>query len=360
MVNWSLAWEGEVREFTGLGLVERVWITEVPPGGCFNRIALREVRGKVVDYPYPVFILPGMTSHGEQLIHVSWHSIQPIEPSIPDSMIPIYLAKNGFLVYTIDYRTHFVMPDTKDLSFMFDWGWDAWLSDIKESINKIREVSGKDKVILIGESFGGIASMNYVVTHPEDVRAIVLLDGAPIRAAPIQALPIRTVEDIRNTKLYAVPSALAGAQYAGGMHVTIWLKALYNPSLPSPDPKFKTLSEHLMDTLYRQGMVNPYSYPNTPYQVAFAILSTFDPYWPTRLFIEPMDRFRDKYLEVKVPIIAIISELLGTKLFDADLIRKLTNDIIILNGYGHLDVYANPNNVKDVNEPVLNWLKRIK
>ncbi len=36
------------------------------------------------------------------------------------------------------------------------------------------------------------------------------------------------------------------------------------------------------------------------------------------------------------------------------------NDILILDGYGHLDVYANPNNVKDVNEPVHNWLVRIK
>lgn len=43
-----------------------------------------------------------------------------------------------------------------------------------------------------------------------------------------------------------------------------------------------------------------------------------------------------------------------------DLVRILMNDILILDGYGHLDVYANPNNVKDVNEPVHNWLVRIK
>ncbi|ADN50976.1 alpha/beta hydrolase [Vulcanisaeta distributa] len=358
MPGWKLAWEGSIKEFPDL--TERVWVTERPPGGCYNYIALREVRGKNVTYPHPVLILPGMTSHGEQLIHVSWHGIQPIEPAIPDSMIPIYLARQGYLVYTIDYRTHFVLPDVKDLSFMVDWGWDAWLSDIRETINMIKEITGKDKVVLIGESFGGIASMNYVTAYPNDVRAIVLLDGVPIRSSVLQALPIRSIEELRSSKLYAVPSILTGAKYPGSIMNTVWLKALYNPTLPSPEPGFRTLSDYLMNIAYNQGLANPYSYPNSPPQAIFAVMATLDPYWPTRLFIEPMDQFRAKYTEVKVPILAVISGLFGMRAADIDLMRRLTSDIIILDGYGHLDVYANPNNVKDVNEPVHNWLVRVK
>ncbi|GAB6946756.1 hypothetical protein JCM16161A_08860 [Vulcanisaeta sp. JCM 16161] len=259
MQRWKLTWEGGIKEFPDL--TERVWITERSPGGFFNHIALREVRGEDVTYPYPVLILPGMTSHGEQLIHVSWHGIQPIEPAMPDSMIPIYLARRGYLVYTIDYRTHFVLPEIKDLSFMVDWGWDAWLSDIKEAINMIKEVTGKDEVILIGESFGGIASINYVTAYPNDVRAIVLLDGAPIRSSVTQALPVRNIDELRASKLYAVPSILAGAKYPGNVVNTIWLKALYNLTLPSPEPGFKTLSDYLMNMVYNQGLANPYSYP---------------------------------------------------------------------------------------------------
>ncbi|WP_243679909.1 hypothetical protein [Vulcanisaeta souniana] len=49
-----------------------------------------------------------------------------------------------------------MLPDVKDLSFMVDWGgWDTWLSDIREAINMIREVTGKDKVILIGRALVG-------------------------------------------------------------------------------------------------------------------------------------------------------------------------------------------------------------
>ncbi|MGC8606729.1 MAG: alpha/beta hydrolase [Vulcanisaeta sp.] len=358
MPDWKLTWEGSIKEFPDL--TERVWVTERPPGGCFNYIALREVKGRDVTYPYPVLILPGMASHGEQLIHVSWHGIQPIEPAIPDSMIPIYLVRRGHLVYTIDYRTHFVLPDVKDLSFMLDWGWETWLGDIKETVNKVMEVSGRDRVILIGESFGGIASMNYVTIHPEDVKTIVLLDGAPIRASVIQTLPVRSVDDIRASKLYAVPSILTGGKYPGNMVNTVWLKALYNPAIPSPEPGFKTLGDYLMNIAYNQGLANPYSYPTSPPQAIFAVLATLDPYWPVRLFIEPMDQFRTKYVEVKVPILAIISGLFGMKVADMDLVKRLMSDVIILDGYGHLDVYANPNNVRDVNEPVHKWLIRIK
>ncbi|BDR91717.1 alpha/beta hydrolase [Vulcanisaeta souniana] len=358
MPSWKLTWEGGIREFPDL--TERIWVTERPPGGCLNYIALREVRGKDVTYPHPMLVLPGMTSHGEQLVHVSWHGIQPIEPAIPDSMIPIYLAKRGYLVYTIDYRTHFVLPDVKDLSFMVDWGWDTWLSDIREAINMIREVTGKDKVILIGESFGGIASMNYVTVYPSDVKAIVLLDGAPIRTSVLQALPVRTIDELKTSRLYAVPSILTGGKHPGNIMNTIWLRALYNPTLPSPEPGFKTLSDYLMSIAFNQGLANPYSYPNSPPPAILAVMATFDPYWPTRLFIESIEHYRAKYTEVKVPMLAVISGLFGIKAADIDLMRKLTSDIIILNGYGHLDVYANPNNVKDVNEPVHNWLVRIK
>ncbi|WP_446752120.1 hypothetical protein [Vulcanisaeta sp. JCM 16161] len=73
-----------------------------------------------------------------------------------------------------------------------------------------------------------------------------------------------------------------------------------------------------------------------------------------------MDQFRAKYTEVKTPMPAIISGLFSMKMVDMDLMKGLTSDVVILNGYGHLDIYVNPNNVEDVNEPVYKWLIRIK
>jgi pimeloyl-ACP methyl ester carboxylesterase len=354
MADWLLTWEGPINEVAGL--TERIWIIEREPGSCFDRIALREVRGGEVRYPYPVLILPGMFSHGEQLIHVSWHGIQPTISLTqhPDTAIPLYLAKRGFLTYTVDYRTHFVMPDTKDLSFMLKWGWDAWLSDIKVVVDKVKELGGKDEVILIGESFGGIASMNFASVDQESIKAIVFLDGAPIKEQAPRVISAASISELEAKKLYAVQS-LIGLEFSGGLANQVWLRALYNPSLPSPSPNFRTLADYLVDVLYRAGLANPYSYPYTPKEVAFAVMATFDPYWPARLLIEPTDKFRVGYGNVRVPTLAIVSEF-GMRIVDMEVLSRINTKIIALKGYGHLDVYVNPNNVKDVNEPVYDWL----
>jgi len=84
-------------------------------------------------------------------------------------------------------------------------------------------------------------------------------------------------------------------------------------------------------------------------------MATFDPYWPARLLIEPTDKFRVGYGNVRVPTLAIVSEF-GMRIVDMEVLSRINTKIIALKGYGHLDVYANPNNVKDVNEPVYDWL----
>ncbi|WP_243679908.1 hypothetical protein [Vulcanisaeta souniana] len=106
--------------------------------------------------------------------------------------------------------------------------------------------------------------MNYVTVYPSDVKAIVLLDGAPIRTSVLQALPVRTIDELKTSRLYAVPSILTGGKHPGNIMNTIWLRALYNPTLPSPEPGFKTLSDYLMSIAFNQGLANPYSYPNSP------------------------------------------------------------------------------------------------
>ncbi len=84
-------------------------------------------------------------------------------------------------MYVIDYRTHFVptnINDTSQLSFMADWGWDQWISDMKEAVDKAKEVSGATKMFIAGQSFGGNAAIFYASKYwQQDVQGIILLDG---------------------------------------------------------------------------------------------------------------------------------------------------------------------------------------
>ena len=67
----------------------------------------------------------------------------------------IYWANRGFDVYTMDTRDYFVSQNfnlsqyafnTTQLSFMANWGWDQWISDMKEAVGKTKEVSGVQRV----------------------------------------------------------------------------------------------------------------------------------------------------------------------------------------------------------------------
>jgi pimeloyl-ACP methyl ester carboxylesterase len=95
-------------------------------------------------------------------------------------LLPRYLAANGYDVYTIDYRTSFIPKYTqgRQLAFMKDWGWDCFVSDIKEAIEQAKRLSGQNKLFLAGESFGGMLAMNYASKHwGEDLKGLILLDG---------------------------------------------------------------------------------------------------------------------------------------------------------------------------------------
>ncbi|TCK73620.1 alpha/beta fold hydrolase [Acidipila rosea] len=54
-------------------------------------------------------------------------------------------------------------------------GMDAQVADL----DAVRSHLGFDKVDLVGDSYGGLLSMAYVVAHPEHVRRLVLSDSAP-------------------------------------------------------------------------------------------------------------------------------------------------------------------------------------
>ncbi len=108
--------------------------------------------------------------------------------------------------------------------------------------------------------------------------------------------------------IYAIPSR-------GGSNNPIWAYALANPHMPGPDPKYKTISDFLMDSLYISGSANPYDYPCSKKEDMFPILASFDSYWPYRLSLERGLKF--DYKEILVPTIAFVSERFGLQVFDS-------------------------------------------
>lgn len=171
-------------------------------GGAWDKIRLHRLYKGGLSPKAAVFIFPGTWMSGDQITqealmlqvleratgYVQEHpdfapyldEIRSDVAAFPKRSIAHFLALNGYDVYTMDYRTHFV-PNTlapNKLTFMSHWGWEMFIQDGKEAIEKAKSVSGFPKVWLGGQSFGGMLAMNYASGFwKSDVNGLILIDG---------------------------------------------------------------------------------------------------------------------------------------------------------------------------------------
>ena len=384
--EWTLVHDGRgVKAYPDLR--EYVWVTDRPPYGPFDKIGLRRVVKAGIEPRGVVFILPGTWSNAEQTI-----SNPPEDPwtKYENYTFPYYLANRGFDVYAIDYRTHFVpiILAPPQLEFMSYWGWDQWISDIKEAVDKAKEVSGAKRIYMGGESFGGSAAMNYASLYwEEDLKGIILLDGGTGAKYP---------ERVTNT--YNLPAMIAwmiatgawsmevGAPATGSIFVYKYADAYpdapaeYPPGVPleptinpftgEPWANITEWAAYMLYMAWGPGVVtNIYEGYGDP-RVMIHIDATFDRYWPTRLSLESAaisdwddcpyvtTDFDDLYCEVDVPLLAFTSELFGLAYW-GEFRHGIANPDFTgtyLWRYGHLDVYSGEYSENDVKDPTYEWL----
>ncbi|CAM9010286.1 unnamed protein product [Wickerhamomyces anomalus] len=79
------------------------------------------------------------------------------------------LALSGYRVLSFDFRGHGNSSFTPPFTF----------KRIVEDIEELRQHFTKDKVIIIGGSFGGFIAQQYAITYPNSLKALVLRVTAP-------------------------------------------------------------------------------------------------------------------------------------------------------------------------------------
>ena len=111
--------------------------------------------------------LPGTNMNGEL----------PLQD--PDHWLPLYLAVNGVEVWALDYRTHFIPPDTPQdrLSELRGWTDELFESDIDAAVDFIRASTGSRRLFIAGFSRGATFAYLYAAEHPDKVSGLVILDG---------------------------------------------------------------------------------------------------------------------------------------------------------------------------------------
>ncbi len=344
---------GAARELKGAPGIYQ-WTFQATVGKSpFDKIGLHRV-AKGPNLPaHPeavVLYLPGTNMNGEAALDDPRYSFQ------------VYLAEHGIDVWSMDYRTHFIPPETpqSDLSELATWTNDLFESDIDAAAKFVSEKSGRGRIFVAGFSRGVEFAYLFAAKHyPERVAGIIALDGF-IPTHPMRVEPGTPGQ-------YAVD--------VGGKHLTydkrhtLMQMVIDNPDQPAPIPKYKTARENLEHVMYDAPPGNG-AFANMPGGYSDAVvlaklLIAFDRYWPAVQDTEnPFTPELIASLKLsKIPVIAFASTNFGANWpTQVEESAKSTGapdpSFTKLDNWGHLDVLAGTKSESQVFAPTLAWLKQ--
>lgn len=316
----------------------------------FDRIGLHRIASgpNPPQRTAPVLLyLPGTHMNGEVAV------------DDPHNSFALCLATRGIDTWSLDYRTHFVPPDTPErrLAELKTWNNELFESDIDAAVDFILATTHRGKIFVGGFSRGVFFAYLYAARHPGRVAGIVALDGF------IANKPMASGAQ----KDYAID--------IGGRHLTYEKRkalaqlVIRNPDGPSPILKYKTARENLEHVVYdaasfggRGGLANPQGGFSDPIILARVML-LYDRWWPSVQDYE--DSVTPKLSRAlgrsKIPVIAFSDTNIAPGW--PEMVRKSaastgSGDVTFtkLVGWGHLDVLCGTRAESEVYAPVAAWI----
>ena len=344
---------GETHSFKDAPTVYEWRFEDVRGTSRFDKIGLHRVAiGKTPpENPELVILyLPGTNMNGI------------VAPDDVKHSLTLYLASHGVDFWAMDYRTHYIAPETSqsDLKELKGWTYDLFESDIDEAVKFVRAHTHRGKIFLVGFSRGVTNEYLYAALHPENVQGIIALDGGIMPRAPEQ------------------PPADVYADDVGGAHLTydkrktLMEMVIANPDGPAPIPKYKTARENLEHVVYdaggafggHGGLANPQGGKSDAVELAKLLIS-YDRYWPTvQDFENPFTPERLAALKKsQVPVMAVSSTNIALEWpsrVEQSAHSTGADDVSFtkLDGTGHIDVLCGNESEGMVFAPALEFIKR--
>jgi pimeloyl-ACP methyl ester carboxylesterase len=334
------------------GIYEWHFVAERGPSP-FDRIGLHRIASGPAAPPHPEIVLlylPGTNMNGEVAV------------DDPRYSMPLYLAAHGVDVWAMDYRTHFVPPDTPaaKLAVMMGWTNRMFDGDIEAAVAFVSARTHHEKLFIAGFSRGASFAYLFAALHPQQVAGLVIFDGF-IPRSPAPGMPAgRVADDI------------------GGRHLTydkrraLMEAVIRDPGGPAPLPKYKSAAENLERVVYdadgifggHGGLANPQGGFSDP-SVLARVLIGYDRWWPAvQDYDNPFDTSALARLKAsKIPVIAFASTNISGQwpaMVTASAAATSSADVTVkrLVGWGHLDVICGTHAESEVYAPLLAWLRR--
>lgn len=325
----------------------------------FDRIGLHRLASRAVaDHPGAVMLyLPGTNMNGEV----------PLDD--PRHALTLYLASAGIDSWALDYRTHFIPPDTPAarLGELKSWTGELFESDIDAAVKFILRQTHRKKIFVAGFSRGAAFAYLYVAAHPKRVAGLVILDGFALKPPPAA----RTSRAAPHAVAQRYASDIGGHQLTYDERRALLEMVIANPEGPAPIAKYKTARENLEHVVYdsaafggRGGLANPQGGFSDPVVLAH-VMMLYDRYWPSVQRREkPLSApLRAALGRSRIPVLAFASTNIAPQWpswvrASARLTGSSDVSVKELPGWGHLDVLCGTRAEGEVYAPTAAWLKQ--
>jgi hypothetical protein len=405
--HWTLVSNGEnVKAYPNLK--EFIWQKDanlVPNGPC-DKIGLHRMLKTGVPLKGVVFIIPSMYAQPSNVFGSNPPSDSWTKTESESS--GIYWANRGFDVYTMDTRDYFVAQqfdtnqfsfDTSQISFMANWGWDQWISDMKEAITKTKAVSGAQKIFIVGIADGGEAVLNYATKYWNEDLSGIILEDTTLYGQKATTVVQKNGSETNNYNLtQALASMNSGRTWAkefGGGAPGWMILAQYaetNPGAPPLNPytnqwlnstpypannsftgkPFANLTDWFAWIFQLTGYCNTYGGAGN-LTAAIHNFATHLRYAPNRLILESTAimnwtncpyvtyDFDDHWSEIGCPVLAFASGSYTNSTGRFKFVNSLnTTDFtgVLLQKYMAFDVFVGLNSARDVSQVAYDWIYR--
>lgn len=403
-----VSYKKERWQFKSLNSVENhrelkhtVWEIERSPYGPFDKIALHRVVNKKKMNKHSlkkktIMMLPG-----------TWDACGWSKLTDANVNTMIYLAKNGYDVYTMSNRSAYIPNHTYeqfeefgiDISSTVGWTYGLFREDIKVCVDKIKAITKAKKIFMSGFSRGTFLQYIYASKYQEDIKGLITFDGWIKKDPPNSSqavdestynfivellasgsLPVRDgCEGVQCGPPGTIYQLLHEGQY---YHYNEWQLASVVPNAKNlvgePLPyEFSVISDFVLEDAHymwdAEGeFINHHDgYSNN--DVMITTLAEFTRYWPKIQDFEqwqlmayddvPYFDYDDN--EIDLPAIGFVTDYFcpdGTCLSDDIPNISINSDVTVhyLPGYGHMDLMVGNNTLFDVKEPLLQWLNSHK
>lgn len=334
-------------------LVHFEWEICRPPYGPYDTVTLHRVVSYSRVIPFTrdnkkvIFMIPGTWNAG------GWSKVTD-----PNANTMLYLANNGYDVYTMDFRSCNI-PDMDydqfsgngiDIAPSTDWTYAVYREDIKTYVDKIKSESRAKKVFMSGFSRGGIHMYIYASKYQADIRGMIVFDYL-----------VKDFPPMGDQMDEATYNQLVNLFKAG--------------ALPA---NFTVLSDYVADSAHHvwdlfgfgEGALTNYYGGYIDRDVLVKALNEFSRYYPARQNLE--DMLMQAYADVpyfdyddnpiNLPMVAYLTSYIGCMMnncLNDALANMTTHDDVTINllvGYGHMDILFGKNSLTDVKQPLLEWL----